>query len=188
MTLVFLYLSIMSSWLVTSYALRILNEVRVCHFLCRIPSALSYRLGRHIDSGSVPRMKASSARLGYAWRGGRWKKNSDPDPSDLGVTVCLLSPEMTLPPPSQPTALTCVPKVAWKMHSVSRNPPASQCESAVRRNGWGRESICAIAFLGLRSASSGCHLHNPSPVASRETPWVHHRLHRVWLTLRSCYS
>lgn len=41
------------------------------------------------------------------------KKESETDPNNLGVTIlCLPSPEVTLLPPSQSTALTRVPKVA----------------------------------------------------------------------------
>lgn len=44
---------------------------------------------------------------------GRKVKNSETDPNNLGVIIlCLPSPEVTLLPPSQSTALTCVPKVA----------------------------------------------------------------------------
>lgn len=84
----------------------------LCHFLRILHIALSYRLGRHTDPCCVPRAKTSSACMGCVRGGVKVKKNSETDPNNLGVTLCLLSPEVTLPPPSQSTALTCVPKVA----------------------------------------------------------------------------
>lgn len=83
---------------------------------------------------------------------------------------CLLAPEVTLPPPSQSTALTCVPKVAQKMPSGSQNSPASQRKHEVHQSSWDSRVILPIACLGLSYPSSGCRRHNPrSPPFSAGT-------------------